>query len=78
MRVLTAGDSFPAGARVRVGDDGLAYADADGRLEAWSSGEPGYCVTVGPVRGPMGDTPTRIVRVGRDGAELGASDERWK
>jgi len=75
LRVLTAGESFAAGVRV-VLRDGLAYADAEGALEAYGDGAAGYCVTVGPPRAELTDTPSRVVRVGRDGAELGVEGGR--
>ena len=76
LRVLTAGESFAAGVRVRVADDGFAYADDAGALEAYGDGAAGYCVTVGPPRAELTDTPSRVVRVGRDGAELGVEGGR--
>ena len=75
LRVLTAGESFAAGVRV-VLRDGLAYADDAGALEAYGDGAAGYCVTVGPPRAELTDTPSRVVRVGRDGAELGVEGGR--
>ena len=75
LRVLTAGESFAAGVRV-VLRDGFAYADDAGALEAYGDGAAGYCVTVGPPRAELTDTPSRVVRVGRDGAELGVDGGR--
>ena len=72
----TAGGTFKRGDRVSVCDDGRVRADPLGALEAFGDGSEGYLVTVGTPLAPSADAPSRVIRVGRDGAELGCAGGR--